>query len=204
MTAEGVRMTAKVGAPCHSSPLFAPSSPRSVILALVARIHPRPPGMRRWQQILGTSPRMTAAGVTGGVRMTAEGVRMTAKVGAPCHSSPLFAPSSPRSVILALVARIHPRPPGMRRWQQILGTSPRMTAAGVTGWGEDDGGGWSASLTENRCPLFLEALQTTRPPLFRRAAAAASCVMPSQSSAATISFGATQEPPTLTTFGSDR
>ncbi|CLP94445.1 Uncharacterised protein [Mycobacterium tuberculosis] len=38
----------------------------------------------------------------------------------------------------------------------------------------------------------------------RPAASAASLVMPAQSPAATSSFGATQEPPTQTTFGSDR
>ena len=39
---------------------------------------------------------------------------------------------------------------------------------------------------------------------FSAAASAASLVIPAQSPAATSSFGATQEPPTQMTFGSDR
>ena len=124
-----------------SAPPVAPSS-RSVILALVARIHPRPPGMRRRLQILGTSPRMTAVGGEddGGEGDGGGWSASGRKTGSHFSWKRLLAFTRfrtenrftlARSVILALVARIHPRPPGMRRRLQILGTSPRMTAVRV-------------------------------------------------------------------------
>lgn len=47
-------------------------------------------------------------------------------------------------------------------------------------------------------------LPTRKPQAFSAAASAASLVIPTQSPAATSSFGATHEPPTQMTFGSDR